>query len=307
MSSQAASIADGYWATEFGCSTDELFATPFGFVTHGAELADYRGVFALFRRQAWLDVGGWKPVGYEDWDFWLSCAEQGHPGLRIPRPLALDDLDEQHLLDGREEVDPDEPPRIGGAPGEPADRQRGGVGRQHAETLRALLSALPPGCSPDDFARALETISSALIGPASIAYAESVPPPTHPARALGPDDALAVDTLRQSCDAGEWAHGGGDLERPCAAVFVGGQIAALASYEVWSGAIAHLYIVTHPGHRGRGFGRSAVAYLAGCAIAAGLLPQYRTLVSNRASSRLAEALGFCHYAMSMAVRLDRGA
>ena len=237
MSSQAASIADGYWATEFGCSTDELFATPFGFVTHGAELADYRGVFALFR----------------------------------------------------------------------AGRMMTSVPPEHAETLRALLSALPPGCSPDDFARALETISSALIGPASIAYAESVPPPTHPARALGPDDAPAVDALRQSCDAAEWAHGGGDLERPCAAVFVGGQIAALASYEVWSGAIAHLYIVTHPGHRGRGFGRSAVAHLAGCAIAAGLLPQYRTLVSNRASSRLAEALGFCHYAMSMAVRLDRGA
>ncbi len=233
---QALTIANAHWATDFGCSAEELFAVPFSLVTHTAGLADYHGVFALFR-------------------------------------------------DGR--IMASVPP-------------------QRADTLQTLLSALPPGCSPDDFALNLEPISSAVIGPASIAYAPAVPPPTHLACALGLNDAPALDALRQSCDATEWAHGGSSLERPCSAVFVGGQIAALASYEVWSGTIAHLSIVTHPSHRSHGFGRSAVAHLAGCAIAAGLLPQYRTLVSNRASSRLAESLGFCRYATSVAVRLGGG-
>lgn len=45
------------------------------------------GACSLFRRQAWLDAGPYRPVGYEDWDFWLSCAETGHIGRRLPKPL----------------------------------------------------------------------------------------------------------------------------------------------------------------------------------------------------------------------------
>ncbi len=56
---------------------------------HPAHLSQYLplGVCTLFRRQAWTDAGGWRAVGYEDWDFWLACAEAGHRGLRIPKPL----------------------------------------------------------------------------------------------------------------------------------------------------------------------------------------------------------------------------
>ena len=45
------------------------------------------GACSLFRRSAWAEAGPYKPVGYEDWDFWLSCAERGHIGRRIPKPL----------------------------------------------------------------------------------------------------------------------------------------------------------------------------------------------------------------------------
>lgn len=56
---------------------------------HPADLSQYLplGVCTLFRRQAWTDAGGWRAVGYEDWDFWMACAEAGHRGLRIPLPL----------------------------------------------------------------------------------------------------------------------------------------------------------------------------------------------------------------------------
>lgn len=241
LTERTVSIASTYWAAHLGCSPDELFARPLHLLTHGIELADYNGVFALFR--------------------------DGAVTASIP-------------------PDPD-------------------------GTLRALLSALPPGVSPDSFAAALRPVSSAVVGPAYIGYAEAVTaaviPPAPPARALDSGDAAALDTLRQSCDATNWEHGGSSIEHPCSAVFVGGRIAALAGYEVWGGTIAHISIVTHPDFRSRGFGRSAVAHLAGRAIAAGLLPQYRTLQSNRASIRIAESLGFHCYATSVAVRLSRNA
>ncbi|HWY30384.1 MAG TPA: GNAT family N-acetyltransferase [Candidatus Acidoferrum sp.] len=231
------SIARAYWAAHLGCSSDELFAEPFRLLAHGTELADYCGVFALFRG--------------------------GAVTASIP---------------------PD-----------------------YADALRALLSSLPRGCSPEGFASALSSVSSAVIGPAYIGYAETAVRPEHPARALDPGDAVALDTLQQSCDTTEWEHGGSSIEQPCSAVFVGGRIAALAGYEVWGGRIAHISIITHPGFRSRGFGRSAVAHLTGRVIAERLLPQYRTLQSNRASIRVAELLGFHSYATSMAVRLNRTA
>ena len=48
----------------------------------------------MFRRLAWDDVGGYSEhmcsrngvaaLQYEDWDFWVGCAERGHFGLRVP-------------------------------------------------------------------------------------------------------------------------------------------------------------------------------------------------------------------------------
>lgn len=43
----------------------------------------------VFRRQAWEDVGGFAShVGYEDWDFWISCGERGHFGQHVPVALS---------------------------------------------------------------------------------------------------------------------------------------------------------------------------------------------------------------------------
>ncbi len=41
---------------------------------------------ALIRREALLDVGGWKlENGYEDWELWMSLAERGWRGVQVPR------------------------------------------------------------------------------------------------------------------------------------------------------------------------------------------------------------------------------
>ncbi len=44
---------------------------------------------SLFRREAWEQVGGYRSwlYGYEDWDFWISCAERGLVARRIPEAL----------------------------------------------------------------------------------------------------------------------------------------------------------------------------------------------------------------------------
>jgi predicted GNAT family acetyltransferase len=89
-------------------------------------------------------------------------------------------------------------------------------------------------------------------------------------------------------------------------VFVGEQLASVSGYETWGDRVAHISVITHPKQRSRGFGQRAVAHIAMRALDAGLLPQYRTLESNSASIRIAESLGFCRYAISLAIRLKSG-
>jgi glycosyltransferase involved in cell wall biosynthesis len=41
---------------------------------------------SLFRRRAWLEVGGYNPnmsSGYEDWDFWVGCVKAGFSAMRV--------------------------------------------------------------------------------------------------------------------------------------------------------------------------------------------------------------------------------
>jgi glycosyltransferase involved in cell wall biosynthesis/SAM-dependent methyltransferase len=43
---------------------------------------------AMYRREVWDSVGGYKSgIGYEDWDFWISAAENGFWGRQITEPL----------------------------------------------------------------------------------------------------------------------------------------------------------------------------------------------------------------------------
>ena len=145
-----------------------------------------------------------------------------------------------------------------------------------------------------------------MIGPAYIGYADAAHPPAHEVHSLRERDAPAAAALQRACTETEWEHGGSLVgEHPSSGIFIGNELVALAGYEIWGGTIAHISVVTHPAFRGRGFGRSAVAHIASDALAAGFVPQYRTLESNRPSIRIAESLGFSLYATSVAVRFNR--
>jgi len=176
------------------------------------------------------------------------------------------------------------------------------VPARRIDSLRPHLERLPAPFSPDAFARALSAISTSVVGPARISYSRKLRSPAHPARALLATEDGAIQALREACDATQWDHGGSSIEQPCSGVFLGCQLAALAGYEIWGSTIAHIAIVTHPDFRGRGYGGSAVAHLTMRALAAGLLPQYRTLESNIASIHIAESVGFETFATSMAIR-----
>ncbi|MGI9241835.1 MAG: GNAT family N-acetyltransferase [Verrucomicrobiales bacterium] len=174
--------------------------------------------------------------------------------------------------------------------------------RSHFDRHANLLP--PEAVSPGGFAASFEGSGFDVIGPAYIGYAEDVVAPVHPARALsGRDRPLAV-RLQSACTEIEWDHGGSRVgEDRCSGVLVEGELVALAGYRVWPFDIAHIYVVSDPGFRGQGFGRSAVAHVARRALSAGLIPQYRTLESNLPSLRIADSLGFAHFASSVAVNL----
>ena len=185
---------------------------------------------------------------------------------------------------------------------------------------RALIS-IPSACpeeicsrlvaaaeSPATFADAFAAEGLSVVGPAFIGYGEEIPAPEKQVRLLTAEDRQAWSDLRASCSPIEWEHGGSELAATGAAgAFVDGKLAALAGYENWGDALAHLSVVTHPDFRGQGYGAAVVALSAQTALSVDLLPQYRTLEANVPSMRIAEKLGFERYATSVAVRLPRTA
>jgi GNAT superfamily N-acetyltransferase len=162
---------------------------------------------------------------------------------------------------------------------------------------------------PTQLAEQVGTAPSQIIGPAFIGYAtrDSLRSESAlSARPLTERDAPTVARLRARCGVEEWEHGGSDFEKvPTFGSFdAQGELASIAGYETWNGTIAHISIVSSPAHRGQGHGVAPVARAAEHALAAGLLPQYRTLKSNQPSMRLARRLGFESYGFSTYVRLE---
>ena len=219
-------------------------------------------------------------------------------------------------------------PELPLGPAQTLVRPHVGLGDYHGLWLlrrgATLLISVPTGLDPGLLER-LRTLSAAdfaaapgvvgalglaierTVGPAFVGYADAAtlrPAAQGAARVLRPADRAAWEELRATVPPLAWEHGGsafGDL--PLAGVFAGSALVALAGYELWGTRIAHIAVVTHPDHQGRGYGRAAVSLLARTVLAHGCVPQYRTLGSNAPSLRIAAQLGFAEYAWSLAVRL----
>jgi RimJ/RimL family protein N-acetyltransferase len=144
------------------------------------------------------------------------------------------------------------------------------------------------------------------IGPTWLGYADDIdlrPVATEGVRLLDADDDVALHRLARACRETEWEHSGIRFDRPPVyGCFRGEEIWAAAGYERWGGRLAHIGVVTHPAHRGRGCGKAVVSAIAAKALREGLIPQYRTLEANQASIAIGRSLGFQEYAVTIAVR-----
>ena len=146
-----------------------------------------------------------------------------------------------------------------------------------------------------------------VIGPAWLGYADASdvrPAPTLGSRLLTDEDLPELRRLAAACGPTAWEHSGIDPARPpLFGCFAGDRLAAAGMLARWGDRLLHIGVVTHPGYRGRGYGKAVVSAMSAYGLAAGGVLQYRSLQANLPSVGIAQALGFQRFALTLAVRL----
>jgi GNAT superfamily N-acetyltransferase len=147
-----------------------------------------------------------------------------------------------------------------------------------------------------------------VIGPAWVGYADASdvrPAPMRGTRLLTDQDLPELQRLAAACGPVAWEHSGIDSARPPVfGCFAGDRLVAAGMLERWGDRLLHVGIVTHPGYRGRGYGKAVVSAMSAHGLATGGVMQYRTLQANLPSVGIAHALGFQRFAQTLAVRLN---
>ena len=154
-----------------------------------------------------------------------------------------------------------------------------------------------------------------VIGPAYQGFVEeeNFLPAAGRARALGSQDAAALRRLADACGQEAWDDAGIAPGQPntfgCFAGAGEEELAAVARFRVTEqeAAAAWIGVVTHPEHRGKGYGRTAVSVATEQGLRRSLLLLYQTLLANAPSVALASRLGYRQYATHFAVRFWGGA
>ena len=70
-------------------------------------IANTLPIASIFKKEAWADVGGFKTncPGYEDWDFWISCQENGHRAINVKDSIFYYRIHGSSLLNTAKSVD----------------------------------------------------------------------------------------------------------------------------------------------------------------------------------------------------------
>jgi GNAT superfamily N-acetyltransferase len=177
--------------------------------------------------------------------------------------------------------------------------------------VTARLAGLSAGSSFDVtrlrhlFGDAVERI----VGPAWQGYlrADDFRPAARPnVRQLTAADDPALRRLAEACGEQEWEEVGiGRAEQVIFGAFGGDRLVAAGMGEPLAAPLLHIGIITHPDERGQGHGRAVVSAISEYGLGVGLVPRYQALAANIPSVAIARALGFTHYATTLAVRLSR--
>jgi len=136
------------------------------------------------------------------------------------------------------------------------------------------------------------------LGPASLFFPSSDVAPGGDVELVGRD---ALTPLFAACAPDDLDECGLEtVESDVSVVRVDGEIAAACGWHTWPASIAHLGVLTHPGHRGHGLARVVATDAAARADAVGLLPQWRARIE--ASKAVARAIGFVERGAQVRVR-----
>ncbi len=170
--------------------------------------------------------------------------------------------------------------------------------------LHAELAQISPPSSlvePPTLQR-LALSTAEFIGPAFVGYAASMDALMSDLVRFSDVQALELQALRAAVSSREWQQANlGAAASPIIAALAAGAAVSAAGAEHLLDEVAHIGVVTHPWHRGRGLARRVVSAVAAEALSVGLLPQYQALLSNRAAIAVAQALGFEQFATTLAV------
>ena len=145
-----------------------------------------------------------------------------------------------------------------------------------------------------------------ILGPAELAYLDR---PDFAPRSGEPVGAVALAEITDAVAALEHDAGPDDVNEvgitdatsPLFVIWRGTTVAAVCAYRPWVGRLAHMMVLTHPDHRGRGLAQRAATEAARHALEAGLIPQWRARV--RASQAVAGALGYTTVGAQLSLRL----
>ena len=112
--------------------------------------------------------------------------------------------------------------------------------------------------------------------------------------------------LAQSCDPQDWLDSSIKFEdETLTGCFADRRLVTAGALHQQGEQFLDIGIATHPGYRGRGFGRAVVAAMTRTGLAERPVMRYRTLQANAPSVAIAQSLGFELYASTLAIRLKQ--
>lgn len=127
-------------------------------------------------------------------------------------------------------------------------------------------------------------------------------------RKLTLEDQLLLEDFAHQIDPADWKASRIELEDDSLwGAFKSGNLAALASFNIWEKSIARAGVVTHPRYRGKHLGSVVLNALVQEALSQNMIVQYRTLLSNIASVKIAQKMGFYLYGETTSFRINRKA
>jgi GNAT superfamily N-acetyltransferase len=172
-----------------------------------------------------------------------------------------------------------------------------------AEPIRLALRGLSP-LETTSAERVKERIRgvSDVLGPASLFYPTANPFASSDDAEVEVADPSELEDLVRSSPAEEVGESGlAEVELPASIIRQDGLVVAACGWRLWPHGIAHLSVLTKPGHRREGLGRLVSAHAIARAVEAGLIPQWRA--RPLASKELARSLGLVEMGSQLSIKI----